>query len=271
MLLLSNQLAPYPGHDFLIADGLCPLIGQLLRGATPASMAIGASFAPLRDIAQYLNNQRLRGLEIHTLHLVAHGRPGGFHLGGQWIEAGTLIAASQELAHWGVKTIALWSCETGMDPAFVALLEELTGAKVWASPHRLGKGQWQLASNGSTTSASPVAPFDSQTLNGWAHELADFSFVGAYQVTNTADKETNLHTFNTSAFLPDVKITDGNPLGLRFSGNDVCVQVTVGTGPSAQIYYGWISRPIKVNGIVRGFLFLDRRTIYQFKSCPSGW
>ena len=92
---------------------------------------------------------------MRTLHLIAHGRPGAFRIGEQWIDAEALKAHSGELASWGVETIALWSCHVSADAGFVALLEELTGARVLASADWLGRegdgseqrqlGEWQLS------------------------------------------------------------------------------------------------------------------------------
>ena len=53
-----------------------------------------------------------------------------------------------------METIALWSCCVGADAGFVALLEELSGARVLASNSWLGReadreqlqlGDWQLS------------------------------------------------------------------------------------------------------------------------------
>ena len=66
-----------------------------------------------------------------------------------------------------------------------------------------------------------------------------------------ADKEQNLHYFNSSRSLGVVSLNDGTN-GQSFSGNDVSAIAAVVNG---QTYYGWISRPIKANGIVRGFYF----------------
>lgn len=67
-----------------------------------------------------------------------------------------------------------------------------------------------------------------------------------------ADKEQNSHFFNSSAPLGVTSMTDGTN-GQTFSGNDVSGAVSVTIGGTT--YYGWISRPIKSNGIVRGFYF----------------
>ena len=66
------------------------------------------------------------------LNLVAHGAPGQIALGGGIDRAG-LLERAELLASWGVKQINLWSCRVGADQAFIATLEELSGARVVAS------------------------------------------------------------------------------------------------------------------------------------------
>ncbi len=131
---------------------------------------------------------------------------------------------------------------------------------------------------------------DADTDSGWVQvdsisyevEFASFNFVNAYEMvydldndtaTGTidtsdidvterwADKEQNLHYFNSSTSLGVVRISDGTN-GQNFSGNDVSAISVVVNGTT---YYGWISRPIKANGIVRGFYFWtdDRFTTLQ--------
>lgn len=102
---------------------------------------------------------------------------------------------------------------------------------------------------------------DGQTVQA---EYASFSFSNAYEmvydlnnnaaVDNTerwADKEQNLHYFNASTSLGQVQVSDGTG-NLNFSGNDVSATSIVIGGNT---YYGWISRPIKSNGDVKGFYF----------------
>ncbi len=106
-------------------------------------------------------------------------------------------------------------------------------------------------------------------------ELAAFNFVNAYEMVydldndttgkttaqiSTADidvserwgdKEQNSHFFNATAPLGQVRIIDGTN-NQNFSGNDVSA---IGLVLGSNTYYGWISRPIKANGVVRGFYF----------------
>ncbi|AWK89733.1 cadherin-like domain-containing protein [Azospirillum thermophilum] len=89
--------------------------------------------------------------------------------------------------------------------------------------------------------------------NSYAVERASYSFINAYRVyTGTgllAEKEQNRDYFIDEP-IGVTRITDMIP-STYFSGNDLVVQLTMG----ATNYYGWVSRPIKDQGIVRGFYF----------------
>ena len=97
-------------------------------------------------------------------------------------------------------------------------------------------------------------------------EFAQYQFVGAYEMVydlnnngtiegnlgeTAAEKEQNLHKFNAGNNLGAVRINDGSN-GVNFSGNDIsAIAINIG----GTDYYGWVSRPIKANGVVRGFYF----------------
>ena len=103
------------------------------------------------------------------------------------------------------------------------------------------------------------------TVNGQEIEVefASFSFINAYEmvydldsdgvVDNTerwAGKEQSTHFFNT-ADLGQATVDDRTGQN-SFSGNDVsATAIRIGN----ETLHGWISRPIKANGIVRGFYF----------------
>ncbi len=84
-------------------------------------------------------------------------------------------------------------------------------------------------------------------------EFATLTFSNAYEVnvgTTPAGKESNSHDFVFTS-LGQTSVTDATNSRF-FSGNDVsATALTVGSST----YYGWISRPIKSGGIVRGFYF----------------
>jgi VCBS repeat-containing protein len=243
-------------HDELIvADGLCPQIADLQVAALIPSLNLGLSANPLAAIGAALAQRRSNGRAVHTLHLLAHGRAGAFQIGGRWITAASLAANAELLAGWQVQRIALWSCEVGAEHSFIALLEELSGAQVWSSRRRLGRigesSHWQLetgSSNSNRTSAV-LAPWSADSLQAWPHQLASYRFATAFQVTNVAGKEQNLHTFDPTLSLPAVDINDQTGSN-RFSGNDVSASAIVVGGVT---YFVWISRPIKVQGQVVGF------------------
>jgi hypothetical protein len=108
-----------------------------------------------------------------------------------------------------------------------------------------------------------VLQIDGQSMDV---EFAGYTFVNAYQMVydldnngviegnrgeTAAEKEQSSHNFNASTPLGQVTINDGSG-SQTFSGNDVSATSIVVGG---QTYYGWISRPIKSGGIVRGFYF----------------
>ena len=138
----------------LVADLHCSQIQGLVAGAQLPVLAGEEPGRPLEWISQGLRQRRAEGDPPRVLHLIAHGRPGAFRLSDQWVDAEALKAHAAELAHWGVETIALWSCCVGADADVVALLEEFTGARVLASADWLGRdgayerlqlGEWQLS------------------------------------------------------------------------------------------------------------------------------
>lgn len=88
-------------------------------------------------------------------------------------------------------------------------------------------------------------------------EFASLTFSNAYEVnvaTTPAGKESNSHDFVFTA-LGQVNVTDATNSRF-FSGNDVSsTALSIGSNT----YYGWISRPIKSGGVVRGFYFWTDR------------
>jgi hypothetical protein len=86
------------------------------------------------------------------LAIVAHGEPGVVHLGNSPINIGRLQAQSLLLSEWGVKEIALYSCEVAKGDVgkdLIYQLSELTGATVAAAATKIGArtlgGNWNLS------------------------------------------------------------------------------------------------------------------------------
>ena len=154
---MNRLSAPVATSSLLVADAECGQIQDLVSGSKAPVLALVAQAqgTVLAQISEDLRQKREAGQPVRTMHLIAHGRPGAFRLGDAWIDAEALKAHATELAHWGVETIALWSCHVGADADFVALLAELSGAQVLASADWLGRdeegyeqlqlGAWSLA------------------------------------------------------------------------------------------------------------------------------
>jgi Domain of unknown function (DUF4347) len=80
------------------------------------------------------------------LAIIAHGQPGAIQIGNGVIDRAMLEARSGLLQEWGLDSIALYSCEVGLDAEFIDRFSELTGAQIAASTSKLGAGNWELDS-----------------------------------------------------------------------------------------------------------------------------
>jgi len=76
---------------------------------------------------------------------VAHGRPGAFRIGGHWVDALALTENVDFLSDWQLETIGIWSCETGKNRDFIALLEETAGATIYSSSKAIKQKEWSLS------------------------------------------------------------------------------------------------------------------------------
>ena len=117
----------------------------------------------------------------------------------------------------------------------------------------------EFASFTFTTAYQVVVDIDSSTSSSYVSDGLDSrqAITSSTDVTPnqtyeyTIDKESNnLNFLYTSSGLGSVKIND-NTGSSQFSGNDVSVIVTI----AGTDYYGWISRPIKDQGLVKAFYF----------------
>ncbi|MFP5394283.1 MAG: DUF4347 domain-containing protein, partial [Gammaproteobacteria bacterium] len=171
--------------ELIVADGASADIAELLSGARAPQVLLGPCADALAELTAAIAQQKL-----DVLHIVAHGRTGGFSLGGEWIDTRTLAQHGDLLAGWKVSTIALWSCHAGEDDTLPQVLAALTGARVLATSGDLGMigatARWELADcGGAALPAGFAAPFDAAVMRAWPYRLAKLSFVNAYAV-NTA-------------------------------------------------------------------------------------
>jgi len=109
----------------------CPLtVGhhwQQLRPETPVLSQITAALDDLRSC----------GGEIREVHLIGHGSATHLKLADQIIDKQVLLSNRGKLATWDIDTLVLWSCRVGQNDSFISILEELTGAEVYASDQDL--------------------------------------------------------------------------------------------------------------------------------------
>lgn len=238
-------------RELTVADGASADIGELTASVHTRLLLLGPSGRALARISS-----AIEGCRPDVLHIVAHGRTGAISLGGEWIGARELAAASGMLGKWRVATIALWSCHGGADQTLGQLLAALTGARVLVSPGALGMvdgaPQWELVDAYGGALPWYVAPFDPALMRSWPHQLAKLSFVNAYAVntaTTPAAKEANSVDIATTSL--HVTRIDDRTGGVNFSGNDVVVEAQI----DGITYFGWVSRPIKSGGVVRGYYF----------------
>ena len=156
-----------PNKHLPVADGSCPKIQELLAEALAPVLWLKAGQHPLETVTAALEMRRQQGQPVESLHWVSHGRPGVLQVGAREITRQTLVLHRAELERWGIKNLALWSCRYGAEPETVSLLEEFTGASVFASASDLGRisegiTEWKL---GDTDITIPV---NSAHLSRWA-------------------------------------------------------------------------------------------------------
>ncbi len=191
----------------------------------------------------------------------------------RWLTSETMglhQAAYAKAGPDGRETIFLnadwWSDPASASQLVPVLLEELGHSfDAWLNP-----GQDTAGDEGERLAAAVLGlPLDDASvarlsgeddhatlvLDGVAYEVehASFKFTTAFRLAPEyryyAEKEQESDRFKGEA-LGVASITDNTSQG-TFSGNDVVVDLTIG----GTTYHGWISRPIKDQGIVRGFYF----------------
>jgi len=250
-------------HELIIADGLATDIQMLVQDAPLPVMSLGAIGDPLQALTTALAGERLE-----VLHIVAHGRAGGFQIGGQWVDRAALQRSAHLLAQWQVGRIALWVCELGQDPEFAATLARLTGADVLVSAARLGwdarsgARHWRLQAHQTRDDMDGVRVFGAH-VNTWNHQLVTLRLQGIYATTASGapdgfyGEETSSVTINTTP-LSTTGVTFSQA-GIQFSGNNVLGTVSYQQNTGDVLTFGGLaSRPIKVGGVIKGFyVWLD--------------
>ena len=180
--------------DFLVADGSCPKIRELLAEALVPVLWLDCEREPLQAISDALAHRRKKGLPVQTLHWVSHGKPGVLQVGQKRVDRAALLAASDQLSHWQVDQLALWACDYGADSSTLSLWEELVGASVFSSSGILGvnsqgRKNWTLHSK--KHSKIIDWPLQFGDSNNWKHQLATVSYATFIEGPQASDPLTS--------------------------------------------------------------------------------
>ncbi len=150
------------GQSLVLLDSRLDDLNFLLGGLRPSSNGITVS--EQTDLFSLLERPYPK-LQHKQLHLVAHGAPGLVKIGSVSLTKESLALNHHRIAQWPWKQIFLWSCETGLDQDFIALLEELSGAEVISSQSFLGDGT-------SLVNSPKDDPFEPNYFSQYRHKLA---------------------------------------------------------------------------------------------------
>ena len=147
-------------------------------------LQLQAQGSPLQQITAALKAQRDQGQPIHELHLITHGNSSGLQIAGRTINTAVLGRHAADLANWNVKTLVLWSCQLAQNKDFIARLEELTGAEIFASNDSINCHQLTTWNNqGRHRSLDEL--IDHKTLSNWRGSLSSSFFT---QLGNVVDE-----------------------------------------------------------------------------------
>ena len=219
-------------QSLILVDGASADLNQLLLGARLPAGTIPPCPDPLVAIGELIRAQggSLNSPSIFsTLHLVCHGQPGAILVGGQRLDTGSLTAAASELARWRIGEIVLWSCQSGADPAFVATLAELTGARVLATDTLLGYQRPELVCGNNSLILTDL--FQTEVLERWGGTLINeydvrgkqlnFAFGSATLIPNSGGFTDGSYATGTKFYYDNiVSVKDAN-------GNDVKIGAIV--------------------------------------------
>ncbi len=236
----------------IVADGSCPQIRDLLARTALPVLWLQATDHPFDILSQELNWRRQLGNPVANLHWISHGSAGQLHVGNHTISSQSLIDRHQQLAQWGLQKLMLWSCSTGAESSFISLLEEFSGATVWASRLPLGQlghgfTHWKLTSR--DDAPSPQLPINAQQLLSWPHQLAAFPRSGGgtlqdqgYAITSLSDNSSIVTGyFNGTATFGSTTLTSAGSKDVfiaKLDSNGDYVWAKQGGGSSDDTTYG---------------------------------
>jgi len=162
----------------LIVDSTVEDSVILLDGLVPDTHVVRAEAGKLAEVARQLEALA----PVGAVHILTHGEPGAFTLGGERIDSISLANSTpfaNALAHVATtaSSIALWACSVAkgaVGARFVDLLAELTGATVKAATQAVG-----AAEKGGTWDIGTPSPFTVDATLAYPHALSGtFDFTG---------------------------------------------------------------------------------------------
>lgn len=194
----------------VLYDALLPgVVGYTINGQTDTITAI---------------SQLLAETGATKLAIAAHGEPGTIFLGKNPLNSQQLAAYSHLLMEWGVKEIALYSCQVAqgnIGKQFIHQLSELTGAVVAASTTKTGStelgGNWLLE----VTTGESLRPigFDQSNLESYQGILDRFDPFVTYD-TGINPIAVTLGDFNNDGFLDIATAKNNNNVSLLLNNGD---------------------------------------------------
>ena len=252
----SGHIAPAPAGVLVVADASDAAIGGLLLATTAPVVRIGGEPDPLATLTGEIAARQPR-----TLHFVSHGEPGRVHLGTAVVDTALVHARAAELRSWGVKEIALWSCNVAQDEVFLKALAEATGATIHGSTGAVGSavagGTWRLDRS---TEVSPeiAPPFAASALAEWPHVLASIYFNKVHLGTGAAYTiNTNSIAITNAVVGASFRFTSENAADVSFSGNNVAGRLSWVVGATTTTKSGVISRRKKAGSNNLAFYFVE--------------
>ncbi len=214
----------------LIADGNDPTIRSIAEHASIPTVLLQGDCDPIAAITTLLVGER-----FDQLHILAHGRPGGFLLGGQWVDQKALSSSADLLSTWDVAQTLLWTCYTGADKNFTQTLAQLTRSEVYCSDdwigHQRNETRFTVASDGWYSDPQNLTDIVAPTiLRSMEFRLAEISvyFTDGYlgtQGTNT-NQANSIKKFSTlgierASFVQEDTDGDGRFDEVATQGNDI--------------------------------------------------
>jgi len=242
----------------LVAAGLdLALGGQGLQVVAPGQDPISVISAALREAPS------------HELHLVAHGAPGQIQLG-LGIDRSSLLARAAEIGGWGVERIYLWSCRVGADLNFVSALQELSGARVFASAEALGQGKALMGSDFPELAAAVAAlPFELEITGNVNFDNVNTGSYGTYISNYSGLNWSNVYVVDglSTGWGYATAVTSGRNVALNASGSPASINAPGAETFSLQSVNLTVTTAASASVNISGYL--DGNYVYGTTVCPG--